>query len=154
MPWTLFLLSFSVTPFYIFPVKDGPKTNLISVKLSEEVSLRYVIKTQGFWKWAKCKGNPRARFGLRLKLYLTSEAVWVHVHICLCTTCTYLCLCVCLHLHLIARDLIYLDTEIMFAFSFSQPWWAVTKLGLTAPVHQAGWAPLPSLCPVLPRPRC
>lgn len=77
-------------------------------------------------------------------------------HCCLCvTTCTRisLCLCMCVHLHLIAGDLIYPDTEIMFAFSFSQPCWSVTKLALTAPVHQAGLVPppQPTLCPMPPR---
>ncbi len=66
-----------------------------------------------------------------------------------------LCLCMCVHLHLIAGDLIYSDTEIMFAFSFSQPCWSVTKLALTAPVHQAGSVPPPpsstTLCPMPPR---
>lgn len=55
----------------------------------------------------------------------------------------------CVHLHLIAGDLIYCDTEIMFAFSFSQPCWSVTKLALTAPVHQAGLVPTPTLPSVL-----
>lgn len=59
----------------------------------------------------------------------------------------------CVLLHLIAGDLIYPDTEIMFAFSFSQPCWSVTKLALTAPVHQAGLVPPhpPTLCPMPPR---
>lgn len=65
--------------------------------------------------------------------------MWVHVHVLRVEERAYLsvCLCICVHLHLIAGDLIYPDTEIMFAFSFSQPCWFVTKLGLTAPVHQA-----------------
>lgn len=50
------------------------------------------------------------------------------------------CLCMCVNLHLIAGDLIYPDTEIMFAFS--QPCWFITKLALTAPVHQADPHPL------------
>lgn len=59
------------------------------------------------------------------------------------------------HLHLIARDLISPDTEIMF--SFSQPCWSVTKLALTASIHQADLETTPStqpcspLCPALPR---
>lgn len=59
----------------------------------------------------------------------------------------------CVHLHLIARDFIYPDTEIMFAFSFSPPYWSVTKLALTATVHQADLPhPLtPALCPMPPR---
>lgn len=72
-------------------------------------------------------------------------------HLVCVTTCTSLCLCMCVHLHLIAGDLIYPDTEIMFAFSFSQPCWSVTKLALTAPVHQAGLVPPPTLCPMPPR---
>ncbi|KAF1375670.1 hypothetical protein PFLUV_G00222610 [Perca fluviatilis] len=43
----------------------------------------------------------------------------------------------------------------MFAFSFSQPCWSITKLALTAPVHQAGLVPPPptppTLCPMPPR---
>ncbi len=69
----------------------------------------------------------------------------------------HLCLRVmsmCVHLHLIAGELIYSDTEIMFAFSFSQPCWSVTKLALTAPVHQAGLVSPPhtttTLCPMPP----
>lgn len=62
-----------------------------------------------------------------------------------------LCLCMCVYLHLIAGDLICPDTEIMFAFSFSQPCWSVTKLALTAPVHQAGLVPPTTLCPMPPR---
>lgn len=46
----------------------------------------------------------------------------------------------CVNLHLIAGDLIHPDTEIMFAFS--QPCWFITKLALTAPVHQADLHPL------------
>lgn len=83
----------------------------------------------------------------------------MHVHI----LCVYqhallsLCLCMCVYLRLIAGDLICPDTEIMFAFSFSQPCWSVTKLALTAPVHQAGLVPhpqpplAPTLCPTPPR---
>ena len=73
--------------------------------------------------------------------------VWECVHarallVCV-TTCTFYLLCfwMCLYLHLIAGDLICPDTEIMFAFSFSQPCWSVTKLALTDPVHQAGMPP-------------
>lgn len=45
--------------------------------------------------------------------------VYVHILSAQQDVLLLLCLCMCVNLHLIPKDLIYLDTEIMFAFSFS-----------------------------------
>lgn len=79
-------------------------------------------------------GLVRGLPGLRVCVCVHVRVLCVYQHALLVS----LCLCMCVHLHLIAGDLIYPDTEIMFAFSFSQPCWSISKLALTAPVHQAG----------------
>lgn len=110
------------------------------------------------WLWTRI-GHPGLGRCFRLVSGLVGS-VCVHVHIFMCATTCTLCpsvyACVCAHLHLIAGDLIYPDTEIMFAFSFFQPCWSVTKLALTAPVHQAGLLhPLrPASYAASLRPRC
>lgn len=65
-----------------------------------------------------------------------------HVH----TNMHSLSVFACSNSHLIAEGPIYVDTEIMFAFSVSHRYGFITKHGLTAPVHQA-ILPLPTNTP-------
>lgn len=132
------------------------------------------LQSASFLQWGKTRdmtgfiAEPWTRvgdLGLRRCFWLVHDLLGC-VCACMCTTCVYVwvwqhavvspCLCMCVHLHLIAGDFIYPDTEIMFAFSFSQPCWSITKLALTAPVHQAGLGPLthPLSYAALLRPRC
>lgn len=131
------------------------------ISLGQLPSVRFVTKlydreaeatiTCGYGRGSDIRGSGDASGQLK--------AFWA-VCACMCTSLcgqqhalVSQCLCMCVHQHLIAGDLIYPDTEIMFAFSFSQPCWSITKLALTAPVHQADLPhPPPStLCPMPPR---